>query len=129
MAMARLVSTVPETPPACSHQRRVCPQVILLVAVFALAASGLRVAHVGRRGAVLGACAAATRLPAPARAAEGQKSDKSFQTCLSKCVYDVTKITKGISQVEVISRQEAYAQCKPKCATSKDQLLIGQPKK
>lgn len=62
-------------------------------------------------------------------AAEGTKSDKKFQECVSKCVYEETKITKGIAKVEVVSRTEAYAICKPKCATSKEQLLLGQPKK
>ena len=61
--------------------------------------------------------------------ADGGKDDKKFQACLSQCVYEATKITKGIAQVEVMSRAEAFATCKPKCATSKDQLLIGQPKK
>jgi len=48
---------------------------------------------------------------------------------LSKCLYEKTKITKGIGQVEVVSRADAMLECKPKCATSKAQLLIGQPKK
>ena len=57
------------------------------------------------------------------------KYDKKFESCLSQCVYEQTKIAKGIAQVEVVSRSEAMASCKQKCATSKDQLLIGQPKK
>ena len=52
-----------------------------------------------------------------------------FEECLSKCVYEQTKITKGVGKVEVVSRTEAYGICKPKCATSKEQLLLGQPKK
>ena len=107
-------------------------QVLLLLLAFSSIAHGLRISHTAsRRGAVLGACAAATTLQPVARAhaAEGQKDDKKFQSCVSLCVYEQTKISKGIAQVEVISRTEAYAICKPKCATSKDQLLIGQPKK
>ncbi len=61
--------------------------------------------------------------------ADGSKTDKSFTECLSKCLYEKTKITKGIGQVEVVSRADAMLECKPKCATSKAQLLIGQPKK
>ena len=43
-------------------------------------------------------------------------------------VYEATKISKGIADVEVMSRAEAFAKCKPKCAKSKEQLLIGKPK-
>ena len=71
----------------------------------------------------------AASLLLPSRAVQAaSKYDKDFESCLSKCLYEKTKITKGIAQVEVISRSEAYAQCKPKCATSKEQLLIGKPK-
>ena len=114
--------------------RVICPRaqvlLFLLLAVLSAAVHGFRVEALGRRGAVLGACAAVTALqpPAPARA-DGGKGDKKFQECLSNCVYEATKITKGIAKVEVMSRQDAYAMCKPKCATSKDQLLLGQPKK
>ena len=105
------------------------PQVLLLLlVVFAAAVSGLRCGLSTRRGAVLGACSAAVATLRPAHA-DGGKDDKKFQACLSQCVYEATKITKGIAQVEVMSRAEAFATCKPKCATSKDQLLIGQPKK
>ena len=110
-------------------------QVLLVLALLAVAGSGLRIdlgrggaAGLGRRGAVLGACAATTLRPAAPARAEG-KDDKKFQSCLSTCVYEQTKITKGIAKVEVMSRTEAFAFCKPKCATSKDQLLLGQPKK
>ena len=62
-------------------------------------------------------------------AAQGSKYDKDFDNCLSKCIYEKTKIAKGIAQVEVVSRADAIAECRPKCATSKAQLMIGQPKK
>ena len=103
----------------------------VLLSVLSAAVHGLHVEAPGRRSAVLGACAAATalQLPTPARADAGKKDDKKFQQCLSECVYETTKIAKGIAKVEVTSRTEAYALCKPKCATSKDQLLLGQPKK
>lgn len=106
----------------------------------------------GRRAAVGGGIAAAL-LPSTRAAHADSKYSKEFETCLSKCVYEQTKITKGIGKVEVMSRTEAYGMCKPKvkrrraqercfpcadpapplvlaqCATSKEQLLIGQPKK
>ena len=72
---------------------------------------------------------AATALALPRAARADGKYDKKFESCLSQCVYEQTKIAKGIAQVEVVSRSEAMASCKQKCATSKDQLLIGQPKK
>ena len=96
---------------------------------------------------------AAALLPSTRAAHADSKYSKEFETCLSKCVYEQTKITKGIGKVEVMSRTEAYGMCKPKvkrrraqercfpcadpapplvlaqCATSKEQLLIGQPKK
>ena len=98
---------------------------LLALALFAAVASGLRIDLRTRRGAVLGACTAAVTLqPLRPAFAEGSKSDKKFQECLSKCVYQQTKITKGIAQVEVIGRSEAYAICKPKCATSKEQARL-----
>jgi len=106
-------------------------QVLLLVLALVATACGLQL-DMGRRCAARGAaCVVLAGLTplAPVRAAEGTKSDKKFQECVSKCVYEETKITKGIAKVEVVSRTEAYAICKPKCATSKEQLLLGQPKK
>ena len=102
---------------------------LLLIVVIVAAASGLRIEHLGRRSAVLAACTAASttlRPIAPARAGGG-KDDKKFQECLSKCVYEQTKIAKGIAKVEVVSRTEAYAICKPQCATSKDQARASPP--
>ena len=83
--------------------------------------------HMARRNAIVGAASLLSTLPRACNAAS--KYDKDFDNCLSKCVYEKTKITKGIAQVEVISRAEAFAECKPKCAKSKEQLMIGQPKK
>ena len=128
----RSVSRAPRAPtPARSPLTRLVPslvQVLLFaLALLVAAASGLN-AGMGRRAAVLGACSAALRPAARASAADG-KDDKKFQSCLSLCVYGETKIAKGIAQVEVVSRSEAFAKCKKKCATNKDQLLLGQPKK
>ena len=97
---------------------------LLVLALFAAAVNGLRVEHaLGRRSAILSAATALTALrPAPARAGGTGKDDKAFQSCISQCVYTETKISKGIAKVEVMSRTEAYAKCKPQCATSKDQV-------
>ena len=52
-----------------------------------------------RRAAASGfAAALLLPFPRPAIAGDG-KYDKSFEACLSKCVYERTKISKGISQV------------------------------
>lgn len=74
----------------------------------------------------LAAAAAAAAPPlAPARAianimpAKVNDKGKEYTECLSTCVYESTKITKGIGKVEVVSREEAYAACKPKCADKK----------
>ena len=88
-----------------------------------------RVAAAATRRNLLPISIAATALALPRAARADGKYDKKFESCLSQCVYEQTKIAKGIAQVEVVSRSEAMASCKQKCATSKDQLLIGQPKK
>ena len=86
---------------------------MLLVCLAASAALRLPAQQMSRRGAI--GLAAATALPGAVHAGnEGTKNDKAFTECLSKCLYEQTKIAKGIGQVEVVSRQEAYAVCKPK---------------
>ena len=88
-----------------------------------------RAAAVSTRRAALAALPMAAALSRPRAALADSKYDKKFESCLSLCVYEQTKIAKGIAQVEVVSRSEAMATCKSKCATSKEQLMIGQPKK
>ena len=58
-------------------------------------------------------------------ALKGTKADPEFQTCLSQCVYECTK-PKGAEQK---SRAECLPECKSKCATTKAQLMKGEPKK
>jgi len=58
-------------------------------------------------------------------ALKGTKSDPKYQGCLSACIYDCTK-PKGDEQK---SRAECIPECKQKCATSKEQLMTGSPKK
>ena len=102
------------------------PVIAVTLLLLASVADGLRVdlqARVSRRAAFSAAAVAAVSLP-PRIASADSKYDKKFEACLSQCVYETTKITKGVGQVEVISRSEAYATCKPKCATSKEQLLL-----
>ena len=99
---------------------------LLLLSLLALGAEALRVpAGVSRRtclAAVLGGASSAALIsPRPALANE----KKDFEACMSKCVYEATKITKGVGQVEVMGRTEAFAACKPKCAKSKKDLSRG----
>jgi len=56
---------------------------------------------------------------------KGTKADPKYQACLSQCVYDCTK-PKGDEQK---SRGECIPECKVKCATTKQQLMLGQPLK
>lgn len=70
----------------------------------------------------------------PTLASAGEnKDDKSFQLCLSKCLYANTKPPPVGSSTERLEnttpRNEVLRECKKGCATSKDQLLIGAPKK
>eukprot|EP00584_Thalassiosira_punctigera_P005516 CAMPEP_0172527836 /NCGR_PEP_ID=MMETSP1067-20121228/2401_1 /TAXON_ID=265564 ORGANISM="Thalassiosira punctigera, Strain Tpunct2005C2" /NCGR_SAMPLE_ID=MMETSP1067 /ASSEMBLY_ACC=CAM_ASM_000444 /LENGTH=135 /DNA_ID=CAMNT_0013311645 /DNA_START=44 /DNA_END=451 /DNA_ORIENTATION=- len=58
-------------------------------------------------------------------ALKGTKADPAYQTCLGNCLYDCTK-PKGAEQR---SRAECIPECKKKCATTKAQLLVGEPKK
>lgn len=67
--------------------------------------------------------------PSPAFAGDdpslkGTKTDPKFQACLSLCMYECTK-PKGSDQK---SRSECLPECKMKCATTKQQLLLGTPK-
>ena len=99
---------------------------LLLLSLLALGAEALRVpVGVSRRtclaAALGGASSAALISPRPALADE----KKDFEACMSKCVYEATKITKGVGQVEVMGRTEAFAACKPKCAKSKKDLSRG----
>ena len=55
---------------------------------------------------------------------KGTKKDPAFEQCLSLCMYECTK-PKGMEQK---SRAECLPECKEKCATSKAQLLKGEPK-
>ena len=54
---------------------------------------------------------------------KGTKQDPAYQACMSTCLYECTK-PKG---EETKLRQECLPECKPKCATTKAQLMIGTP--
>jgi hypothetical protein len=67
-----------------------------------------------RRTFLLAATAALTAGTATLPASAADKG-KAYNDCISKCVYEQTKIAKGIAQVEVKPREDAMAECKPKC--------------
>ena len=73
------------------------------------------------------AAAAGAAMPASAKeidpALKGTKKDPAYEACVSACLYDCTK-PKGSEQK---SRQECIPECKKKCATTKQQLMIGDP--
>lgn len=56
-------------------------------------------------------------------ALKGTKNDPAYQACLSQCIFECTK-PKGDEQK---TRSECIPECKTKCATNKQQLLIGTP--
>lgn len=63
----------------------------------------------------------------------GTKTDKAFELCLSKCVFKETKpppIGSTSERLEASkTRGEIIKDCKKICATTKEQLLLGAPKK
>eukprot|EP01035_Chromulina_nebulosa_P018829 gene18829-24608_t len=60
------------------------------------------------------------------------KSSKSFELCLSKCIFSETRpppINSNAERLEVTKpRDEIIRECKKSCAVSKEQLLLGKPK-
>ena len=79
-------------------------------------------------GGAIAAAAVLTSVPDMAvakddAALKGTKNDPAFEACLSQCIYECTK-PKGAEQR---SRKECLPECKTQCATTKAQLLTGQP--
>jgi len=78
----------------------------------------------------LASCTAAVNTVLPVQAKEvdasikGTKQDPAYEACLSSCLYECTK-PKGDEQK---TRAECRGECKQKCATTKQQLMIGTPK-
>ena len=64
---------------------------------------------------------------------KGTKTDKYFESCMSKCVFVETRpppVGSSNDRLEAKkSRGEILGECKRQCATTKEQLLIGSPKK
>eukprot|EP00588_Corethron_pennatum_P021293 CAMPEP_0194310808 /NCGR_PEP_ID=MMETSP0171-20130528/7794_1 /TAXON_ID=218684 /ORGANISM="Corethron pennatum, Strain L29A3" /LENGTH=141 /DNA_ID=CAMNT_0039064627 /DNA_START=166 /DNA_END=591 /DNA_ORIENTATION=- len=82
--------------------------------------------------AVLSVVAAAPLAVAPPAWAKGEnasvagtKSDPKYQACASTCMYECTKPKAD----EQKTRAECLPECKVKCATTKQQLIMGVPKK
>ena len=78
--------------------------------------------------AVSSSAAAMLVVTSPALAADdaakkGTKDDPAYQFCLSTCMYECTK-PKG---EETKLRKECLPECKQKCATTKQQLMVGTP--
>jgi hypothetical protein len=57
-------------------------------------------------------------------AKSGTKKDPTYEAAVSTCMYECTK-PKGAEQK---SRKECLSECKQSCATTKAQLLTGEPK-
>ena len=98
----------------------------MLLAVLALAAGWRVPPPLGRRAFVAAVTgAASSALPLRPVSASGDKQyDKKYEACISQCTYEKLKIAKGVGQVEVMSRTDAFAACKPECREK-----LGRPKK
>ena len=63
----------------------------------------------------------------------GTKTDKGFELCVSKCTFAASRPPPVGSSTErlavTMSRGEVITMCKNKCATTKEQTMIGEPKK
>ena len=63
----------------------------------------------------------------------GSKTDKSFELCISKCVFQETKpppVGSDSDRLEAKkTRSEIIKECRIKCAKTNEQLLLGIPKK
>jgi len=69
--------------------------------------------------------------PALAASSEGTKGEKKFELCVSKCIFAETRpppIGSSVERLEAKDRSAALADCRKSCATTKEQLLTGQPK-
>jgi hypothetical protein len=62
----------------------------------------------------------------------GTKTDKKFELCISKCVFNETKPPPVGASTERLestrTRGEILKDCKVTCATTKEQLMLGKPK-
>ena len=62
----------------------------------------------------------------------GTKGDKSFELCVSKCVFAETRpppIGSSSERLEAKDRPTVISDCRKSCAKTKEQLLLGSPKK
>ena len=68
-----------------------------------------------------------------AKDSTGTKSDKGFELCLSKCTFAASRPPPAGSPTErltvTMTRGETITMCKQKCAKTKEQTMIGEPKK
>jgi len=64
---------------------------------------------------------------------DGTKTDKGFELCISKCVFSETRpppVGSTNDRLEAVkSRAEIIRDCRKSCAKTKQQLLLGEPKK
>lgn len=74
-----------------------------------------------------------TMLLAPVVADDNEKANKAFELCMSKCVFAETRpppVGSETTRLEARKgRAEIIRDCKQKCATTSEQLLLGKPKK
>ena len=62
---------------------------------------------------------------------EGSKTSRKFENCVSQCVFDETKpppVGSGVDRLEAVDQKTAIRLCRKKCAKTKAQLMMGNPK-
>ncbi len=62
---------------------------------------------------------------------EGSKTSRKFENCVSQCVFDETKpppVGSGVDRLEAVDQKTAIRVCRKKCAKTKAQEMLGNPK-
>jgi hypothetical protein len=111
-------TAVRSTTTLTAHHRHETSRDAFVKSVFRVAAVGLFVP------AILPSVPAA-RAAVVDESLKGTKKDPVYESCLSECMFYCTK-PKGAEQK---SRAQCLPECKVQCATTKEQLLKGTPKK
>ena len=63
--------------------------------------------------------------------AAGSKTDKGFESCVSKCIFSETRpppIGSPVERLEARGRVEVITGCRKSCAKTPEQLMLGEPK-
>ena len=108
---------------------------LLVVVLFALTASFSSAWSTSACKRSFGAVLIATQLLEGSALAkggpDGSKTNKKFESCVSTCVFDLTKpapVGSGVERLAAMEQRTAISTCRKQCAKSKAQLMTGEPK-